>query len=53
MTATTKRILLLLYHQLTIHNSHDAEVFLFFIVFRSGCRNVSQCRQQQFFLELH
>ena len=33
-----------LYHQLTIHNSHDSEDD-----FRSGCRNVSHCQQQQFF----
>ena len=30
------------------HNSLDSED-----AFRSGCRNVSQCQQQQFFLELH
>ena len=30
------------------HNSHDSEDD-----FRSGCRNVSQCEQQQFFSELH
>ena len=30
-----------IYHQLTIHNSHDSEDD-----FRSGCRNVSQCQQQ-------
>ena len=36
-----------IYHQLTIHNSHDSEDD-----FRSGCRNVSHCQQQQFFSEL-
>ena len=29
-----------IYHQLTIHNSHDSEDD-----FLSGCRNVSQCQQ--------
>ena len=37
-----------IYHQLTIHYSHDAEAD-----FRSGCRNVSHCQQQQSFSELH
>ena len=37
-----------IYHQLTIHNSHDSED-----EFRSGCRNVSHCQQQQFFSELY
>ena len=35
-------------HQLTIHNSHDSENDS-----HLSCRNVSQCQQQQFFLELH
>ena len=37
-----------IYHQLTIHNSHDSEDD-----FRSGCRNVSHCQQQQFFSGLY
>ena len=37
-----------IYHQLTIHNSHDSEDD-----FHSGCQNVSHCQQQQFFSELY
>ena len=36
-----------IYHQLTIRNPHDSKDD-----FRSGCRNVSHCQQQQFFSEL-
>ena len=35
-------------NKLQIHNSHDSED-----AFRSGCRNVSHCQQQQFFSELY